>query len=134
MESIREQCEVVYNILKPGLIEAIYNDALCTALRTMGHKCEQEFILPLIIRGVQTGRYFKPDIIVDGDIIVELKAVNSITQEHKWQLERYLRVSGMTRGILVNFGPRLDVRYYTMVDDVLTLTLNYTPQLSSQVV
>ena len=121
--SIVSQCNEVYNLLKSGLSEAVYHDVLCCALRSQGYVCEQEYILPIVIHGVQSGRYLKPDIVVNGDTIIELKAVNSISQEHKWQLERYMRVSGMKKGFLVNFGPKLDVRYYIILDDEFTYTL-----------
>lgn len=110
MDDVEKVARDVYSILKPGMIEAIYHDVVCVGLNRMNHRCEQEYILPIKIYGQQTKRFLKPDILVDGNLIVELKACPKLDMTHQWQVERYLCTSDLHYGILINFGSTLTIR------------------------
>lgn len=120
MDTIERVAHEVYNLLRSGMSEEIYHDVLCVGLRHKGMRCEQEYILPITIYGEQTKRFIKPDIIVDGKIIVELKACGKLTDTHRCQVERYLNVSKLREAILINFGPMIYIQKCTRDDTTFT--------------
>jgi GxxExxY protein len=78
-------------------------------LRNIPFICQQE--LQISYKGEVLPLTYKPDLVCYGKIIVELKAVNSLIDEHRAQLHNYLKASGMRLGFLVNFGhvPRVEI-------------------------
>lgn len=119
MQDIERVAKDVFDILRPGMLEGVYQDVMTTGLVQLGHHCEQEFIMPITMYGTQTKRFVKPDIVVDKDIVVELKACTSLTLTHRQQLERYLNISGLIQGVLINFGPNLSIEHCLKKDDKL---------------
>ena len=94
----------VYNILGPGLLESVYEEALCYELHQRGIKVERQVPVPIIYKGVILNNSLKLDLIVEDRIIIELKSVDQVKSVFFKQLKTYLRLLGKPQGLLVNFG------------------------------
>ena len=99
----------VHNILKFGFLESVYQKALKKELVSMGLKCECEKPLDVYYKGDIVG-HFVTDILVEDSVIIELKAVKALKDEHEWQLVNYLTATGLEVGLLINFGHNLEVK------------------------
>ena len=99
----------VHNILKFGFLESVYQKALKKELVSMGLKCECEKPLDVYYKGDIVG-HFVTDILVEDSVIIELKAVKALKDEHEWQLVNYLTATGLEVGLLINFGHDLEVK------------------------
>ena len=99
----------VHNVLKFGFLESVYQKALKKELVSMGLKCECEKPLDVYYKGEIVG-HFVTDILVEDSVIIELKAVKALKEEHEWQLVNYLTATGLEVGLLINFGHNLEVR------------------------
>ncbi|MES2139301.1 MAG: GxxExxY protein [Bacteroidota bacterium] len=93
----------VYNSIGYGFYEKVYENALSIELKKMNLKCENQKPVTVYYDGNIVGSYFA-DIIVDDKVIIELKAVDLIIEEHEIQLVNYLRATEMEVGLLLNFG------------------------------
>lgn len=93
----------VHRILGPGYLEAVYVRALVWELRLAGLSVERERRLTVRYRGCDVG-VFVPDVIVEGRIILEIKAVEHLVAAHEVQLVNYLAATGLDTGLLLNFG------------------------------
>ena len=103
----------VYNRLDYGFLEAIYSESLARVLTKKGHQVEREVPVVIYFEGEAVGRQ-RVDMIVDGMIVVELKASHDISSASHRQLMSYLRGSEMQVGLLLHFGPRPD--FYRVVN------------------
>jgi GxxExxY protein len=99
----------VYNELGIGLLESVYENAFAAALREAGLRVVQQAPINVLFRGILVGE-FKADLLVEGRVIVELKAVSQLNQAHEVQLVNYLKATGIPVGLLFNFGPRPQFR------------------------
>jgi GxxExxY protein len=100
----------VSSSLGHGFLEVVYRNALAEELVAAGLAPLKEKPFPIHYRGKQVGLYIA-DLVVEDEIIVELKAVDALGQAHKAQLLNYLKASGLAVGLLLNFGrPRLEMR------------------------
>ncbi len=99
----------VYNELGHGFLESIYETAMVIALREKGMTVEQQVEIPVWFRGQKIGTFFA-DLLVEGVVIVELKAVRSIDPSHEAQLLHYLRATEIELGLLLNFGVRPEIK------------------------
>ena len=99
----------VYPKLGYGFLEKVYENALALELRRIGLKVEQQARIEVYYDGVVLGEYFA-DLLVDGVVIVELKAIQRLGPEDEAQLLNYLRATPYEVGLLLNFGPRPDFR------------------------
>ena len=99
----------VYNELGYGFLESVYREAMTIALQYEGLQVEREFPITARFRGQVIGN-FKADLAVRGSVIVELKAVKSLEPVHEAQILNYLRASVLEVGLLLNFGPKPQVR------------------------
>ena len=106
---ILEACFEVNNELGAGFLESVYEKALAIALRQKGLIVETQVPLTVRFRSENVGE-FLADIIVEGKVMVELKAVKGLAAEHQAQLINYLKATGVEVGLLVNFG-RPEVEY-----------------------
>jgi GxxExxY protein len=88
----------------PGLLESIYESALCHELTINGLKVERQKPVAVIYKGVVIREPFILDILVENKIIVEVKAVEKEIEIYKAQLLTYLRLSNIKLGLLINFG------------------------------
>ena len=95
----------VYDILGPGLPEHVYRRALAIELRDRGLKVVQEAPIFVWYRGIRVG-YFRADLLVENQVIVELKTASGFTDADRDQLLTYLRVSSIEVGLLMLFGSR----------------------------
>ena len=94
----------VYNELGPGLLESIYEAALCYQLRKDGLKVENQVILPVVYDGKVLPIEFRLDVLVEDKVIVELKSVSDMKEVYGKQLLTYLKISHLKLGLLVNFN------------------------------
>lgn len=93
----------VFNGLGPGFLEKIYQEAMVLVLRKNGRKVEIQKSVPIIFLEKQIGVHVL-DIVVDGRIILELKAVSEIAPIHKQQALSYLKATGLPLALIINFG------------------------------
>jgi GxxExxY protein len=101
---------LISNGLGCGFLEKVYENALALDLAEMGHAVEQQRTVEVLWHGKIVGTY-QPDMIVDGKVLVELKASRAIDRVHWAQCMNYLRATGLGVGLLLNFGlPRLEIR------------------------
>jgi GxxExxY protein len=94
----------VFNELGPGLLESVYEAALTYELTTLGLKVRNQVPVPVIYKEVKLEIGFRLDLIVEEQVIVEIKSVELMHNVHKKQLLTYLRLSNKKLGLLVNFN------------------------------
>lgn len=97
----------VHRTLGPGLLESAYEQCLGFELLERGHAVERQKELPLIYRGNRMDLAYRLDLLVDGQVIVEVKSVDRLEPVHEAQLISYLRLSRLHLGYLINFNTRL---------------------------
>ena len=91
-----------------GLLESVYEQCLCFEFRQAGLAFERQVCVPVTYKGIHVGDGFRADIVVDRQVILEIKAVAAILPAHEAQLLTYLRMSNIRIGLLLNFNtPRL---------------------------
>lgn len=101
---------VVGNTLGVGFLEKVYENALVHELRKQGIKVEQQLPIKVWYDGAVVGNY-QADLLVEGSVITELKAVTALDTVHFAQCMNYLKATGLTLGLLINFGsPRVEVK------------------------
>ena len=93
----------VHTALGPGLLEAAYEACLLFELHKRGLKAVGQVELPVVYEGVKIDVGYRLDLLVEDAVIVELKAVDKLLPIHHAQLLSYLKLSGKTTGLLVNF-------------------------------
>jgi GxxExxY protein len=93
----------VHTSLGPGLLESSYKECLYYELNKSGLYTEKEKGLPLIYESVRLDVGYRIDLLVEGEVVVETKAVESITDVHIAQVLTYLKLSGCRVGLLLNF-------------------------------
>jgi GxxExxY protein len=94
----------VHKFLGPGLLESVYEAALAYELSEMGLEVETQVALPVVYKSVKLEMGFKLDILVNNQIIIEIKSVDILNDVHKKQLLNYLKLSKKRIGLLVNFN------------------------------
>ena len=93
-----------YNALGPGLLECVYEEALCYFINKRGLKVERQVPIPIVVDGYKLSSDLKLDILVENQIIIELKSVVEMKEVFHLQLLTYLKLSNLHKGILVNFN------------------------------
>ena len=88
-----------------GLLESAYEAALKYLLEREGYAVERQVFVPMYWDDVRLDQDYRLDLLVDGDIIVELKAINHIDTQHRRQLWNYLRITRKPYGMIINFSP-----------------------------
>jgi len=101
---ITGEAMLVHRKYKPGLLESAYEAALKYLLEEKGHKVERQVFLPIYWEDVQLDQTYRMDLVVDEDVIVELKAVSHVETIHRKQLWNYLNLTHKPYGMLINFG------------------------------
>ena len=99
----------VHNTLGAGYLEKVYENALRIELTKQGLKVEQQKPIKVYYEDEVVGEYFS-DLWVENQVIVELKAVQSLNKEHEVQLVNYLTATGVDTGLLLNFGPSVQIK------------------------
>ena len=97
----------VHKELGPGLLEKVYEEALCYMLRKEGLKEEKQKELPIFFDGVKLESVYKLDLLVEDKLIIELKSVESLSDIHLAQTLTYLKLGGLKLGLLINFNVSL---------------------------
>ena len=109
----------VYNELGYGFLELVYRRALAVRLQELRLNVRQEVPFALDYHGVEVGHY-RADLIVDDAVIVEVKSAERLAPVHHAQLVNYLRASRIPVGLLLNFGPRPEVRRRRTSEEIST--------------
>jgi len=109
----------VHRILGPGFLESVYQRAMEAEMQQRGIPFESQKRLPLTYKGEPLGEHVL-DLVVDGRVVVELKAVRDLTDQHQAQILSYLKASSIQVGLLVNFSkPSLEHRRILLKDALL---------------
>lgn len=108
-DKIIKACYKVYNTLGTGFLEKVYENALKIELERQGLAVEQQYPITVWYEGKEVGVYFA-DLLVENKVILELKAGEVLAKIHEVQLLNYLRATQREVGLLVNFGPTIEIR------------------------
>jgi GxxExxY protein len=118
-DTVRETAFALHRYLRHGHLEKVYENGLAHRLRTTGLDVKQQYPLQVLDEdGTVLGDYLA-DLLVGGELIVELKACKALNDEHVAQLLGYLRGCRIEHGLLINFGSgKLEVRKYILSEAV----------------
>ena len=94
----------VYNHLKPGYLESVYEEALEIELLDEGFSVQRQVHLPVTYKGRLLKSRFVANMMINNSYIVELKAVSNLSKAHEAQIQSYQKTTGIKEGFLVNFG------------------------------
>lgn len=97
----------VHNFLGPGLLESVYQKALIHELKLRGFKIDYEVPIEIYYKDINVGDSLRLDILVNEEIVIELKSVENVLPVHKKQLLTYLRLLDFEVGLLINFNVSL---------------------------
>jgi GxxExxY protein len=93
----------VSNVLGAGFLEKVYENALGLELRRAGFSVDQQKPIPVLYSGVIVGDYLA-DLLVEGIVVLELKALKAIDSHHEAQMINYLKATKLKVGLILNFG------------------------------
>jgi GxxExxY protein len=93
----------VHRAIGPGLLESAYEECLCYELSQLGLKFERQVPLPVVYKDVKLDCGYRMDIVVQDDVVIEVKAVEKIIPIHEAQLLSYLKLGNRKVGLLMNF-------------------------------
>ena len=93
----------VHRTIGPGLLESAYEECLGYELGQAGLRVRRQVPLPVVYKGVRLNCGYRLDLFVEGAVVVELKTVEQLLPVHEAQLLTYLKLSGATLGLLMNF-------------------------------
>lgn len=99
----------VYNTLGYGFLEKVYENALALEIKDSGLSVFQQAPIKIYYKDKEIGEYFA-DLIVENSVIVELKAIENLTEIHEAQLLNYLKATKIEVGLLLNFGAKAEYR------------------------
>lgn len=94
----------VHSKLGPGLLESVYQECLAVELRRRELRVERERHVPLDYKGERIETRLKLDMLVDGRVIIEVKAVDALHPIHQAQVVTYLKLTGLPAGLIMNFN------------------------------
>ncbi len=112
-------CFEVYKEKGCGFLEAVFQECLALELGIRNMPYVELPVLKLSYKGQPLKQGYQPDFVCYGKIIVEIKAVKNIADEHRAQIINYLKTSGMQLGLLVNFGhyPKVEIERFLNLPD-----------------
>jgi GxxExxY protein len=99
----------VHNTLGPGFLEEVYENALRIELEKLGINVKQQEPIDVCYDGQVVGEY-RADLWIDNRLIIEVKGILALAKEHEVQLVNYLTATGVDNGLLINFGPSVQVK------------------------
>lgn len=114
----------VHTALGPGMLESVYEKCLRHELTKRGLKVESQVWLPVLYDGVEIEGGYKIDLLVENCVVVELKVVEQVLEVHKAQLLSYLKLSGRSVGLLINFN------VVHLRNGIKRLVCNFSPSAS----
>lgn len=94
----------VHSKYKSGLLESAYEAAMKYLLEQMGYKVERQVFLPIFWEEVQLDQTYRMDLVINDDIIVELKSITYVDSQQRKQLWNYMNLTHKPFGMLINFG------------------------------
>jgi GxxExxY protein len=97
----------VHRHLGPGLLESSYHACLCRELELRGIAYQSQVALPLHYKGIQLSKGYIIDLVIDTALVVEIKSVDKLLPIHSAQLITYMRLQGVSSGLLMNFNVHL---------------------------
>jgi GxxExxY protein len=103
-ERVIGACIEVHRNLGPGLLESIYEECLCRELALKQLAFERQKTIPIAYKGTLLDQPYRADLLVQGKLLVEIKAVDVLLPIHAAQAVTYLRVTGLESALLVNFN------------------------------
>ena len=109
----------VHTELGPGMLEGAYQTCLMHELIEAGFDVQSQLKLPIVYRGIELDAGYRIDLLVQGSVIIELKAIDRLLPVHEAQLLSYLRMSDLRLGLLINFNVK------RLVDGVRRVVNNF---------
>lgn len=97
----------VHREIGPGMLESVYESCLLQEFTLRNPRVKSQVLLPLFYKGVELKKDFRIDILVEDEIIIELKAVDAILSVHEAQIISYLKLADKKLGFLINFNVQL---------------------------
>ncbi len=97
----------VHRVLGPGLLESVYEHCLVRELQAEGLRVSRQLALPLVYKGETLEGLFRLDLVVEDQVIVEIKAVEALNEVHLAQVITYLKLTNLSIGLLINFNVAL---------------------------
>jgi len=97
----------VHRRLGPGLLESTYETCFCYELNLIGLKVARQIPVPIFYRGIKLDSGYRIDMIVEDEVVLEIKSVANLLPVHEAQLLSYLKHNGGGRGLLINFNVKL---------------------------
>lgn len=97
----------IHRHLGPGLLESAYAECLYYELKNEGFDVKREIPMPIIYKEIKLDHGYRIDLLVENKVVVELKAVDFLTDVHKAQLLTYLKLGNYKLGLLINFNETL---------------------------
>ncbi len=94
----------VHRVLGPGLLESAYEECLCFKLSRINIEFNRQVSVPVEYKSKSLDCGFRADLLVEGSVIVELKAVDRFLPIHQGQLLKYMKIAGIKTGLLINFN------------------------------
>ena len=122
---IIEESIIIHNDLGPGLLESVYEELLAYRLNKRGLIVKRQTPIPLIYEEVKMDIGFRSDLIVNSKVVVEIKSVETISPVHPKILLTYLKLTGITVGLLINFNEVL------LKNGIKRIVNNYLPAFSA---
>lgn len=110
-------CFEVYKEKGTGFLEAVYQECLAMEFASSAIPYEEKMDLKLHYKGQELKQFYQPDFFCLGRIIVEIKAVKQLKDEHRAQIINYLKSTGVKPGLLVNFGHHPGLEYGRFVNE-----------------
>lgn len=94
----------VHKYLGPGLLEAAYSTCLALELQSVGLRFQKELDIPLIYKNHRIDRFLRLDYLIENEVVLELKSLETVLPLHEAQLLTYLKLTGKQVGLLINFN------------------------------
>ncbi|MET1110325.1 MAG: GxxExxY protein [Allosphingosinicella sp.] len=94
----------IHRDLGPGLLESVYEAVMAASLLRQGLAVERQKPIPIEFEGIRLAEGFRADLVVEGQLLIEVKSVDRLAPVHAKQLLTYLRLSKRPLGLLMNFG------------------------------
>ena len=107
IQSVLDAAFRVHRELGPGLLEGVYEAALFFELKEAGLSVQQQVPVSIKYKGIDLGPGFRADLIVENRLLLELKAVDELCEQHVSQVLTYLKLLNLKRGYLLNFDKKL---------------------------
>ena len=101
---ILDSCIAVHKEMGPGLLESVYEICLMKELNLRGIQAKNQVSIPLFYKGFELSKEYKIDILVENEIIIEIKSSEALLPVHQAQLISYLKLANKKLGFLINFN------------------------------